>query len=239
MHLPSPNADSNSAALHIHSIQTISLCCPPVKTLFFSKYFAKSVLDIKSCSPFLPSSGKSSQAHSQNHLQPNPYSQTCASLWILDWWTTVFYLFCQSNMGLISRKETRARQRWEAVQRSTPMRGLPTGKRAPSWRAKTQMYLKDRQRYRRRERRRCSGRHVNRECSGVSCGEKKAARTQQKHGQDLSCRLWGSRTSLISILAHGTGTVVPSGEQAGGQQTLGEHSHSSSCFWQAPIFSEL
>lgn len=75
--------------------------------------------------------------------------------------------------------------------------------------------------------------------SGVSFGEKKAARTQQKHGHDLSCRLLGSRTSLISLLARGTGTTVPSGEQSGGLQVLGEHAHSSSCFSQAPTLSEL
>lgn len=49
-------------------------------------------------------------------------------------------------MGLISRKENRVRQRREAAQHTAPMQGLPTGKRALSRRAKTQMYGKDRQR---------------------------------------------------------------------------------------------
>lgn len=84
-------------------------------------------------------------------------------------------------MGLISRKENRVRQRREAAQRSTPMQGLPTEKRALSRRAKTQMYPKDRQRREREENRGGTQKGMlTGNASGGFCREEMLARTEQK-----------------------------------------------------------
>jgi len=82
-------------------------------------------------------------------------------------------------MGLISRKENRVRQRRDSTLHLC--KGCQQKKRALSRRAKTQMYLKDRQR---REREENGGGTqkgmLTANASGGFCGEKMLARTKQK-----------------------------------------------------------
>lgn len=134
-------------------------------------------------------------------------------------------------MGLISRKENRARQRWEAAQHTTPMQGLPTGKKGTLWKGKdTDVFEGQTKTHRRRGWRWCLEGMLTGDASGVSWGEKMPAKTA-KNGQVLSRNHWGGKKQLhhFSSTWYRNSWNNMIHDPARGQWPLEEHSCSSSC----------